>query len=148
MSTEENKELVRQAIAEFNERKSIDDLFSPDYTIYVPFRGSDPEEPTESGDPPPYTIDVDDQIAEGDKVTTRWTIYIDSGAQDTGDHAAGTQRMASGITIDRVSGDKIVETWTSYNLSDFLHGQIQETWTNWTLFDPSSYERGRWPRRP
>jgi predicted ester cyclase len=142
MLAEENKTLVRRAIDKFNRGETIDDLLSPDHTRHVLVPGSAVEEPTEFGDLTPY-IEVDDQIAEGDKVTTRWTIYIRSEAEDTGDSAAGTQRKASGITIDRVSGEKIKETWTSWNPAHYLPGQIEAIWT-----DLSLNARGGWPRRP
>jgi hypothetical protein len=158
MSAEENKALVRRAIDMANNGDPIDHLFSPEHKTYVPFRGSGPEGSTESG-VPSHDIVIDDQIAAGNKVITRWTIHIRSGVNDTGDRAAGAQRMGSGITIDRVSEGKIEETWTSWHPSDFLSGQFEETWTGWNaiqspkeplaLGEPvTTIFSGGWPRRP
>lgn len=64
---------------------------------------------------PDLRITVEDQIAEGDKVVTRWT----SGGINTGSlfgmpatHKAAT---ITGITITRVVGGKVVETWTNFD---------------------------------
>jgi hypothetical protein len=141
MSAEANKALVRQAIDLANEGKDNGHLFSQGHTIYFTFR-----EPSASS-PRQYFIDVDDQIAEGDMVTTRWTLRIGSEAEDTEVRAAGTQRRVSGITIDRVSDGQIKETWTSWNPMYFVDGNIEETWTNWTHMEPFLPEP-RWPGRP
>ncbi len=111
MSAEENKDLVRRVIDRLNSGETLGnlDLFSPEHTIYGP------EGSTEAGDTPPYFLNVEDQIAEGDKVVTRWTLHIGSGGEDAESRAVGNQVIvASGITIDRVSGGKIEETWTSW----------------------------------
>ncbi len=59
---------------------------------------------------------VEDQIAEGDKVVTRW---ISRGTQ-TGlwrDIAAtGREMVVEGISIDRIVDGRVVETWTNWDL--------------------------------
>jgi predicted ester cyclase len=51
-------------------------------------------------------IEVADQIAEGDRVATRWTCTMQ--------HAeSGTRVSIAGITIDRFEGGRIVEAWRS-----------------------------------
>ena len=65
---------------------------------------------------PDFHDTIDDQIAEGDKVVTRFT--------STGTHRGvlmglePTNRQASwmGIVIDRIEEDKIVEEWVSWDL--------------------------------
>jgi predicted ester cyclase len=46
---------------------------------------------------------VDDQIAEGDRVATRWTA--------TGTGANGKRYELHGITIERIADSQIVEVW-------------------------------------
>ena len=60
---------------------------------------------------PDLRIAVDDQIAEGDKVATRWT------ASMTRDHRPVTLK---GITIDRFEDGKIVEAWRSMDMLGLL----------------------------
>ena len=60
-------------------------------------------------------ITVEDQIAEGDKVVTRWTA---AGTQDgdlAGLPASGRRATVTGITIDRIDGGKIVESWGNWD---------------------------------
>jgi predicted ester cyclase len=56
---------------------------------------------------PDIQLTVQDQIAEGDTVATRWT-----GTMTPGDGSAG-QGSVSGITIDRFEAGKIAEAWRS-----------------------------------
>jgi predicted ester cyclase len=63
---------------------------------------------------PDMRLVVEDQVAEGDKVVTRWRGEMThlgelGGAAPTGKHA-----MISGITIDRFEDGKIVEAWRKH----------------------------------
>jgi predicted ester cyclase len=60
---------------------------------------------------PDLSITVDDQIAEGGKVPTRWT------ASMTRDRRRATLK---GITIDRFENGKIVEAWRSMDMLGLL----------------------------
>ena len=56
-------------------------------------------------------VDIADQLADGDKVATRWTITaLHSGAY-RGIPATGRRGYLTGISIDRLAGGKIVESW-------------------------------------
>jgi predicted ester cyclase len=66
-----------------------------------------------------HVAHIDDQIAEGDKVVTRWTA---SGCQIKdlpGIPDKGKCFKIGGITIDRVSDGKIVEEWVNWDTADF-----------------------------
>jgi hypothetical protein len=63
---------------------------------------------------------IDDQIAEGDKVATRWTFYAYedvpeeysvSGWNEVFDQSYQRLLTDAGIIIDRISGGKIQESW-------------------------------------
>jgi predicted ester cyclase len=65
---------------------------------------------------PDLRFTVEDQIAEGDKVVTRWSSEGTHkgelmGIPPTGKHVAGV----TGITIDRYSGGKSVESWGNWD---------------------------------
>jgi predicted ester cyclase len=51
-------------------------------------------------------LDVQDQIAEGDRVATRWTCTMVQAR-------TGKRATIAGITIDRFDEGKIVEAWRS-----------------------------------
>jgi len=60
-------------------------------------------------------FEVQEQIAEGDFVVTRWTA---SGTNDgglMGMAATGKSVEVAGITIDRIADDKIAESWTCFD---------------------------------
>ena len=83
MSTEQNKALVRRAYLDgINGRNLavIDEVFAPDYVVYYP--GVEPIAGRDKAREairafidafPDIVFHIDDQIAEGDKVATRWS---------------------------------------------------------------------------
>jgi steroid delta-isomerase-like uncharacterized protein len=56
---------------------------------------------------------VNDQVAEGDKVVTRWTARGTHQGEFKGMPATGKQGRLSGITISRIADGKLIEGWTS-----------------------------------
>jgi steroid delta-isomerase-like uncharacterized protein len=64
---------------------------------------------------PDAHISIEDQLAEGDRVVTRWT---GRGTQ-TGElmdlPPSGKKAVVQGVQVDRLSGGKIVESWTSFD---------------------------------
>jgi steroid delta-isomerase-like uncharacterized protein len=56
---------------------------------------------------------VEDQIAEGDKVVTRWTARGTHRGDLNGIAATGTAMETSGVTIERIADDRIVEVWVA-----------------------------------
>ena len=118
MSTKQNKAIARRAIEElWNGRNVavIDELFAEDYHDSWVTKGLNAwrEEMVAmfAGTPPDLRITIEDQIAEGDKVVTRWTQSCTHtvpllGAAPTGKHISFT-----GISIYRLEGGKIVEGW-------------------------------------
>jgi steroid delta-isomerase-like uncharacterized protein len=65
---------------------------------------------------------IDDQIAEGDKVVTRWSATGTHRGEFMGIPATGKRVTVTGIAINRIVGGKIVETWNNF---DAL-GQLQQ----------------------
>jgi steroid delta-isomerase-like uncharacterized protein len=55
---------------------------------------------------------IDDQIAEGDRVVSRWTARGTHRGEMMGIPATGKAVTVSGITINRLSGGRVVEDWT------------------------------------
>ncbi len=60
-------------------------------------------------------ISVEDQLAEGDRVVTRWMGSGTHQGEFMGVAPSGNQVRVTGITINRVSGGKIAESWTNYD---------------------------------
>jgi steroid delta-isomerase-like uncharacterized protein len=64
---------------------------------------------------PDLRITVDDQIAEGDKVVTRWTATGTHDGDLPGLPASGRTSTVTGIGIDRFQGGLIVESWANWD---------------------------------
>ncbi|MHA1939963.1 MAG: ester cyclase [Candidatus Thorarchaeota archaeon] len=60
---------------------------------------------------PDGQLTIEDQIAEQDKVVTRWTIRGTHQGELWGTAPTGKQVTYTGISINRVSEGKIVEDW-------------------------------------
>jgi steroid delta-isomerase-like uncharacterized protein len=147
MGAEENKALARRFLEEaFNEGNLgvADEIFASDYVLH------DPVIPEEISGPegikgfvqmyrsafPDTHITVEDQIAEGDEVVTRWTGRGTHQGDLFGIAASGNQVEVSGITISRFSGGKFVEDWTN---SDTL-GLMQQIGA---ISEPGQEEQAR-----
>jgi predicted ester cyclase len=64
---------------------------------------------------PDLQLTIEDQIAEGDKVCTRWTASGTHRGDLFGISPTGKQTTIGGITIDRFMGGKIVESWDNWD---------------------------------
>jgi predicted ester cyclase len=125
MSTEDNKAISRRVFDGFNQTgvAILDELYTPDFVLH------DPGSPTQEGGvnsredfkqyltgffaslPGQFTID--DMIAEGDKVVTRWTYRSAHQGQWRG-----------------VSPSSKEVTFTATATSRFVDGKVAETWQN------------------
>jgi len=123
-----NKATVRRFLEEaFGQGKPevVDEVLDPDFVCHDPnsetgeIRGAD----TVKGEVgyfhnafPDFRWTVEDQLAEGDKVTTRYTLSGTHEGEFFGVPASGRRVEVSGINIDRFEGGKLVEEWASYDL--------------------------------
>ena len=60
---------------------------------------------------PDLRITIDEQIAEGETVVTRWTATGTHEGELMGIAATGKQATTAGININRISGGKLVDGW-------------------------------------
>jgi steroid delta-isomerase-like uncharacterized protein len=63
---------------------------------------------------------IEDQIAEGDEVATRWTSIATHSGRLMGAAPTGRRVVVTGITIDRFERGKIVEAWRSWDMLRML----------------------------
>ena len=127
--SEENKATVRRLLEEgFSQGHTevVDEVLNPNFICYDPnsqsgeIRGSE----TIKGEieyfrnaVPDLTYTIEDQIAEGDKVVTRYTVSGTHQGEFFGVGATGERITMSGIMIDRFDEDgKMVEEWPEYDL--------------------------------
>lgn len=118
--TATNKQIVRREVDEIinqGDYSVLDELIAEDYVAY------DPTEPEPLRGPdgfrdsletfrkgmPDLHVRIDDQIAEGDKVATRWTATGHHTGELFGVPATGNQVTVSGISVERLRDGRIVE---------------------------------------
>lgn len=71
---------------------------------------------------PDMRLSVEDQVAEGDKVVTRWSGQMTHLGELGGAAPTGNRVTISGITIDRFENRRIVEAWRSMDMLGVLRG--------------------------
>jgi predicted ester cyclase len=64
---------------------------------------------------PDLRLTIEDQIAEDDKVVTRWTAPGTNRGELTGVPSANRSAAVTGISIDRFRAGKLVESWSQTN---------------------------------
>jgi steroid delta-isomerase-like uncharacterized protein len=67
---------------------------------------------------PDLLIPIEDQIAEADRVVTRWRAHGTHQGELMGNAPTGNPASVTGILVDRITGGKIEEEWVDY---DTLH---------------------------
>ncbi len=140
MSAQENKEKVRRLYEEaYGEGKVevVDEVLHSDFVCYDPnsesgeIRGAEAvkgeiEYFRNAG----LSFIVEDQVAEGDKVVTRWTATGTHQGEFFGIAPTGRRIEMTGISIERFDeGGKLVEEWPEYNLLGVLRqlGAVPES---------------------
>ncbi len=69
---------------------------------------------------PDGRITVEDQIAEGDKVASRWTARGTQTGEVAGIAPTGKGVTVSGLTISRLENGMVVEEWTTWDTLGML----------------------------
>lgn len=124
--SEENKALARRWFEELFNQEELDvadEILAQghlDHDPTLPDTSDGPEGSKETvrlyrGAFPDTHITVEDQIAEGDLVVTRWTARGTHQGDLMGVPPSGNQATVEGITINRISDGKIAESWANYD---------------------------------
>ena len=126
MSTEENKALARRVLEEMFNKGNLDladEVFAPDYVDHDPAMPEDIRGPEGFKEYvsmfrtafPDVHIEIEDQVAEGDKVVTRWTGTGTHEGDLMGIAPTGNKVTLPGMEIVRFSGGKLAEGWEGYD---------------------------------
>jgi steroid delta-isomerase-like uncharacterized protein len=130
MSSEQNKAIVRRLFEEpwKGNLDVVDELTASDYV------GHDPANPEPLRGPegvkefistyraafPDSRITVEQQLAEGDLVATRWSGRGTHEGELMGIQPTGKQVTVSGLTISRLVGGKVVEEFQNWDTFGML----------------------------
>lgn len=124
MTTEANKALIRHMFEEVipaGDAAAMRDLVSPDFLDHDPMPGQPP-----GGEGAEYVVSmmhtahpdlrfsIDDLVAEGDRVTIRWTLYGTNTGPFFGEPPTGQPVELAAIVIFRVGDGKITERWAGW----------------------------------
>jgi steroid delta-isomerase-like uncharacterized protein len=126
---EENKAIVRRVIEEVDKGNwaIFDELLARDYVYHMP-RGPKPLTREEYEELmrairaafPDQRVTIEDMIAEGDKVVTRYTSSGTHKGDFMGIPATGNKVVATGIVISRIADGKIAEDWEEFDGVGFM----------------------------
>jgi steroid delta-isomerase-like uncharacterized protein len=122
----ENKALARRLVEEAlnaGRLEVVDELVASDFVEH------DPSLPEEVRGPagvkeliagyraafPDIHITIEDQIADGDYVVSRWSGTGTHQGELMGMPATGKQATVTGITIDRIADGRIAESWDNWD---------------------------------
>jgi steroid delta-isomerase-like uncharacterized protein len=122
---EENKALARRWADIFNEGNLdlVDEIYAPDYVGHDPAMPEDVrgvEGAREFASMyrtafPDVQLSVEDQVAEGDMVVTRWIASGNHQGELMGIAPTGNRVRVTGTSVERVVDGKIEETWDNYD---------------------------------
>jgi steroid delta-isomerase-like uncharacterized protein len=126
MSARENKAIARRADEELFDRGNLDvadELFALNFVYHDPASGEDwhgPESVKQCATMlraafPDLHYSVEDQIAEGDKVVTRYTASGTHQSELMEIAPTGNRVEITGISITRIEDGKIEEIWENYD---------------------------------
>jgi steroid delta-isomerase-like uncharacterized protein len=126
VSTEENKALARRWFEDLFNAGNLEvaeEIVAPDHVNHDPTLPDIPPGPEGQkqivnlyrGAFTNAHISVEDQLAEGDRVVTRWTGSGTHQGELMGVAPTGNQVTITGLTINRISEGKIVESWSNYD---------------------------------
>ena len=125
MSTSNNKSIVRRYYEEvLNKRqlKVFDELAAPDFVSYLTDGrgiGSEIYKQTITGTLaaiPDLIVTIEDQIAEDDKVMTRWKAEGTPEVEFAGIKPNGKSIRVTAIHVHRLQDGKLMEHWEAINL--------------------------------
>jgi steroid delta-isomerase-like uncharacterized protein len=126
VSKEENKALARRWFEDLFNAGNLevaDEIIAPDHVNHDPTLPDIPSGPEGQrqivnlyrGAFTNAHISVEDQLAEGDKVVTRWSSSGTHQGELMGVAPTGNQVTITGVTINRLSDGEIVESWSNYD---------------------------------
>jgi len=128
MMSEQNKATVRRFFEQIDKGNTdvVDELYADTLRFYQP--GSDPVDKAARKQLllmfrsvfPDSSHTIEDMIAEGDRVVTRFTFHGTQRGELMGIPATGKQVAVQGMVIDRLSAGKIMEEWVSFDMMGMM----------------------------
>ena len=106
---------------------AIDDLFAPDYVLHMAgapdVEGATTLKQMVAGSLAAVSdaeFEVQDMVAEGDRVATRWTMTGVHSGEFFGVPPTNRRLTMNGIVIDRFQDGRVVEAWESFDMHGLM----------------------------
>jgi steroid delta-isomerase-like uncharacterized protein len=128
--SEENKATMRRFVEEWFNQGNLalfDELVSPDFVNHSAPPGVPP---TREGWKqlatmfkaafPDMQLHIEDEIAEGDQITIRFTAHGTHRGELMGIPATGKEINIGGISMARIAGGKIMERWEEFDMMGMM----------------------------
>lgn len=132
-SLEQNKATVRRWFTDIiahGELSVADEIFAPHHLVHDPHAppggwANGPESLKKIAGPfrvgfPDLEVTIEDQIAEGDKVVTRWSATGTNTGSLQGMPPTGKRVRVTGANVARLAGGQIVESWFNFDMLTLL----------------------------
>jgi steroid delta-isomerase-like uncharacterized protein len=124
--TQDHKTVIRRVFDEVWNKSDfslLDQVYGPDYVAHIAGSPKDVEGPEQFKQfvalqgvlISDLSFSVDDQIAEGDSVATRWTATAAPTSGLVSVPTDGQEIKIAGISIHRFADGKIVESWDNWD---------------------------------
>ena len=127
---EQNKAMMRKSFEEWNKGNTeyFMETTAPDYAYYTPSGNPNPksrEDTVESMNAfwkgfPDLNMSIEELIAEGDRLTTRFVVRGTHEGEFMGIPATGKKIEMSGIIISRIENGKCVEEWEEMDIMGLM----------------------------
>ncbi len=124
---EENKAIVRRCMEELDKGNwaIFNELLTRDYVYHMPGRSFTRDESKQFMQSvraafPDGRVTIEEMIAEGDKVVTRYTSSGTHKGDFMGIAATGKKVVVTGIVITRIDKGKIAEDWEEFDAMGFM----------------------------
>lgn len=133
MSTEQNKVTARRWFSDIITQGQLavaDEIFAANHIFHDPHSPpggwpNGPEGPKMiasvfGGSFSDWDVTIEDQIAEGDRVATRWTASATHTGPLQGMPPTGKAINVTGVNVARFAEGKIVESWSNFDMLTLL----------------------------
>jgi len=122
-----NKEMVRRVFEELWNKGNLsmaDELLATDFVAHHQRNPDEDRKGIEAEKQyitsvrsafPDLKFTIEDQVAEGDKVATRWVVNATNTGAYRGQPATNKHVMVTGTGISRIANGKIAEAWSNYD---------------------------------
>jgi len=130
---EDQKDVIRRVFDEVwnnNDLSLVDRVYAEEYVAHVAGAPRDIEGPEHFKQfvalhgalTSELSFSIEDQIAEGDRVATRWTATTTANSGLLSAPGEGQQIKVTGISIHRFADGKVIESWDNWDALTVYQG--------------------------